>query len=240
LDLPEGEGTLDLPKGEGTLDLQAGTGLFRQNPVGIVRPFLVGWELRYGERPRPRGGPRPQTAMTTRATNDPTNEFVRLFLQAEPRVYGYIRSQVLQRADAEDLLQETAAVLWSKFDRFVAGSDFVAWACRIARFKVQHYHRGRGRSRLLFSEQFLDAVADTTEVLSGDLRELEVALAGCMERLKDSDRDVMRRSYSADVSIGNLAAELGRPVGTIKDILARARRALYDCIRRSLGKDDRS
>jgi RNA polymerase sigma-70 factor (ECF subfamily) len=130
-------------------------------------------------------------------------------------------------------------VLWSKFDQFATGGSFVAWACQIARFKIQHYHRNRGRNRLLFTEEFLDLVASTTESLSSDLQELESALAGCMERLKETERDVVRRSYGTDASINVIAAELGRPVGTIKDILARARRSLYECIRRAMSREGR-
>jgi RNA polymerase sigma-70 factor, ECF subfamily len=168
-----------------------------------------------------------------------TNEFVRLFLQAEPRVYGLIRSQVLQKADAEDLLQETAEVLWSKFDQFVPGSDFAAWACQIARFKVQHYHRARGRSRVRFGHEFLDAVADATAAMADDLDDLDIALAECMKKLKDAEREVVQRSYATEATIRSVAAELGRPVDTVKSILARARRNLYDCIRRSIHKEER-
>jgi RNA polymerase sigma-70 factor (ECF subfamily) len=171
---------------------------------------------------------------------DQTNEFMRLFLQAEPRIYGFIRSQVLQRADAEDILQDTASVLWSKFDQFPAGDNFVAWACQVARFKIQHYHRNRGRSRLLFTESFLEIVASATEAMSSDLQDLETALSGCMDRLKETDREIVQRAYGTDATINALASELGRPVGTIKDILARARRSLYDCIRRSMKREDRS
>jgi RNA polymerase sigma-70 factor, ECF subfamily len=177
--------------------------------------------------------------MSTRLSDDQTNEFMRLFLQAEPRIYGYIRSQVLQRADAEDILQETAAVLWTKFDQFVRGSDFGAWACTVARFKVQHYHRTRGRSRVVLADDFLDAVADTAEAMSSELRDLEVVLAGCMEQLKEAERSVMQRTYEPGATINAVAAELGRPVGTVKDILARARRKLYDCIHHSIGESNR-
>jgi RNA polymerase sigma-70 factor, ECF subfamily len=177
--------------------------------------------------------------MSPKVPADQTSEFMRLFLQAEPRIYGYIRSQVLQRADAEDILQETATVLWSKFEQFAPGGNFVAWACQVARFKIQHYHRSRGRNRLLFTEDFLDIVANTAESMPNDLQDFEIALAECMERLKEAERDVVRRAYGTDATIIAVAAELGRPVGTIKDILARARRSLYQCIRQSIHREDR-
>jgi RNA polymerase sigma-70 factor, ECF subfamily len=171
---------------------------------------------------------------------DQTSEFVRLFLQAEPRIYGYIRSQVVQRADAEDLLQETAAVLWSKFDQFTRGSNFAAWACQTARFKVQHYHRTRRRGRLVFTRDFLDMVADTADAMSDDLQNLDTALAECMDRLPEGDRKVVELCYGTAATIKMVAAELGRPVDTIRSALARARRSLYECIRRSLRREGRS
>ena len=68
-------------------------------------------------------------------------DFGRLFVRDEARIYGYIRSLVVHRADAEDLLQETASVLWQKFHEFQPGSNFLAWAMSIARFQVRHFRR---------------------------------------------------------------------------------------------------
>ena len=62
-------------------------------------------------------------------------DFGRLFVQHEARIYGYIRSLVVHRADAEDLLQETASMLWQKFHEFQPGSNFLAWAMSVARFQ---------------------------------------------------------------------------------------------------------
>ena len=53
-------------------------------------------------------------------------DFGRLFVQYQPRIYGYIRSLVADRSDAEDMLQETASVLWQKFDEFTPGTNFLA------------------------------------------------------------------------------------------------------------------
>jgi RNA polymerase sigma-70 factor (ECF subfamily) len=63
--------------------------------------------------------------MPTRPTND-EHDFGRLFVRYQSRIYGFIRSLVVHRDDAEDLLQETASVLWRKFGEFRPGSDFLA------------------------------------------------------------------------------------------------------------------
>ena len=53
--------------------------------------------------------------------------FMRLFLQSERRILGFILSLVPYVADAEDLLQETCAIMWSKINEFEPGTDFTAW-----------------------------------------------------------------------------------------------------------------
>jgi RNA polymerase sigma-70 factor, ECF subfamily len=86
------------------------------------------------------------------------SDFGRLFARYQPRIYGYIRSLVTQRNDAEDLLQETASVLWQKFGDFQPGSDFLAWAFRVARYEVLYFRQRQKRNVLQFSERFVDLV----------------------------------------------------------------------------------
>ncbi len=170
---------------------------------------------------------------------DISDEFLGLFLKAEPRVYAYIRSQVPHRADAEDVLQETAATLWTKFNDFRSGSDFLAWAYQVARFKVQHFRDKQTRRRRLFSQTLVDLVAVQAEKMADQTGELQTMLAECMEELSDADREVVERCYGSDATVATVAAQLGRPVNTIKSVLKRARRALYDCIQRAIGREDR-
>ena len=48
-------------------------------------------------------------------------------------------------ADAEDVLQEANMVLWEKFDQYVPGTSFFAWACRVIRFQVLKYREKQAR-----------------------------------------------------------------------------------------------
>ncbi|MBU4272310.1 MAG: sigma-70 family RNA polymerase sigma factor [Planctomycetes bacterium] len=170
---------------------------------------------------------------------DKSDEFLGLFLKAEPRVYAYIRSQVPHRADAEDILQETAATLWAKFEGFTGGTNFLAWAYQVARFKVQHFRDRQTRRRRLFSRAFVDLVAARAEELADQIGELQPMLAECMKELSEADREVVERCYGSDATVAAVAARLGRPVETIKSVLKRARRALYDCIQRAIGREER-
>lgn len=172
-------------------------------------------------------------------STDKSNSFIDLFLKAEPRVYAYIRSQIPHRSDAEDVLQETASTLWSKFHDFTPGSNFLAWAYQVARFKVQQYHEKHSRQRRLFSPGLVELVAARAETMANELSDLEPLLAECMQRLSDADRDVVERCYGSEATIAAVADALGRPANTIKSVLKRARLALFECIQRGTQREKR-
>jgi RNA polymerase sigma-70 factor, ECF subfamily len=161
-------------------------------------------------------------------------DFVRLFVEDERRIYAYIRSLVPNRADAENLLQETTLVLWEKFDQFEPGSDFVRWALTIARFKALNYHKQRKRDSIVFSEPLLEAIDEVSTKLASDPVDLRQVLEDCLKKLSVSDRDVFRRRFLPGTSVPQLANELGRPVTTVYHALDRIRRALVACVERQL------
>ena len=86
-------------------------------------------------------------------------EFIRLFLPVERRVYAYIRSMVFNRADAEDLLQEVAATLWRSFDQFEPGTHFDRWALTAALNQVRYFRQKHRRNVLAFSEPLFETIA---------------------------------------------------------------------------------
>src|ERR1700761_39547 len=87
-----------------------------------------------------------------------TSDFVALWTASSRQVYAYILMLLPHWADADEAFQETSRVLWEKFDQFEVGTDFTAWACRIAYFKVLDVRARRQRGPLSFSDEFLDAL----------------------------------------------------------------------------------
>ncbi|NLK41754.1 MAG: RNA polymerase subunit sigma-70, partial [Planctomycetes bacterium] len=51
-------------------------------------------------------------------------EFVQLFLMSQRRIYGYVMTLVPNVSDADDIVQETASVMWTKFGEYEPGTDF--------------------------------------------------------------------------------------------------------------------
>jgi RNA polymerase sigma-70 factor (ECF subfamily) len=165
-----------------------------------------------------------------------SRQFLRLFVPVEPQIYAYIRAQVPHRPDAEDVFQETIAVLWSKFDHFQPGTNFLAWSLQIAYYEIRQLHRRQSRERKLFSEAFLDRIAETTEAMSGEMADLREALALCLQKLRATDRDLVRRYYGSGATVQSVATQIGRPLDTVKSMLKRSRRSLYECVQRALAQ----
>jgi RNA polymerase sigma-70 factor (ECF subfamily) len=167
-----------------------------------------------------------------------SQDFVGLLLQVQPRIYAYIRAQIPVRADAEDVFQETVMALWSEYAAFQPDSSFLAWAYGFARNKVLHYHRSTARQKRLFSEDAVRQIAAEAEAMSEELGAVQDALRNCLTKLRPTDREVVQRCYGTDMTVANVATQLGRSVNTVKSILKRCRRALYDCIRRTLSQEE--
>ena len=73
------------------------------------------------------------------------NQFLRLFAEHEPALRTFVRSLRPSRADASEVMQEVAVVLWQKFAEFDVSQDFRKWAFGVARFEALAYLRDRAR-----------------------------------------------------------------------------------------------
>jgi RNA polymerase sigma-70 factor, ECF subfamily len=172
---------------------------------------------------------------------DRTETFVGLFAQSQYEIHGFILTLVPNWADADDLMQKTSIVLWRKFAQFQPGTNFVAWACQIARLEVNNFRRVQGRCRLLFDDALLDSLGSVRLSMREELETERALLSDCMTRLKTADRELVRYCYGQKCRTAKeAAAELGRPVNTIYKALVRIRRELFDCIQRTLRARDHS
>ena len=168
-----------------------------------------------------------------------THDFVGLWTAHARRVYSYILSLVPNWADAEDIFQETSTTLWEKFDEFEPGTDFGAWACRTAYYKVLTHSKRRGEM-LRLGEDFLEAVSRDAEQMGDLLDAQHLALAECLERLSGRDRDLVDLRYAPNGSAKSVAEEVGRSVPAVYKSLQRIHQTLFDCITRRLAAEERT
>jgi RNA polymerase sigma-70 factor, ECF subfamily len=167
--------------------------------------------------------------------------FLSLFLKAERRIFAYILTLLPQLADAEDVLQEASAIMWEKFDEYDPPEDFVAWGCRIAYYRIQHHRRDRQRHPVVFSEAMLERVASIVaeEATVLQLNERHEALARCLGKLSQRDRDLLARRFKEGATPRSIAKSVGRSIDAVYKALAKVRKALYDCVERTLAAEGR-
>jgi len=163
--------------------------------------------------------------------------FLRAFTAHEPAIRAFVRRLVPTRADADDIMQEAAIVLWEKFGEFREGTEFRAWAFGVARFKVLSWRRDKGRDRLSLSEDVVELLAEETTRDEHRLDRQRAALETCAEKLAPEHRDLVLAAYQPDARIQEVAASSGRTVAGFYQWLHRMRRLLLECVQRELGKE---
>lgn len=169
-----------------------------------------------------------------------TTEFVTLYANNQRRIYAYIRSQVLSPVDADDVLQDTSAVLWQKFGDYELGTDFARWACTIARLKVLAYHRHHKRLLSIFDEEAVDTIGEKVLELSDTVAIRAQALAECVRLLSPVDRDVLKLRYELNQSVSQIAQRIHRTDSAVYKSLQRIHRQLYACIENALSANSSS
>jgi RNA polymerase sigma-70 factor (ECF subfamily) len=166
------------------------------------------------------------------------DQFVERFVRSQDRIYAYVATLLLNRADAEEVFQQTSLVLWKKWQQFDPDRDFVAWACGIAYYEVRNFLRQhRDRARVYLSEDVLEELGRVRLERHDALEARLGALKHCLEQLRPDSRELLERCYEGRDSIKTIAADLGQPPNALYMILKRLRRALFDCINRTLAAE---
>jgi RNA polymerase sigma-70 factor, ECF subfamily len=161
-------------------------------------------------------------------------EFVELYSSHYPRLQFYIMALLPTANDASDVLQETSLVLWRRFDSFQSGTNFFAWACKIARLQALKHRERQGRTAQLFELSVLEKLA--AEACREDSFSAVplAALEDCIKKLSEGDRSLIRKRYQPGMSVKQIACDIGRPANSISKSLGRIRRALLACVERTL------
>jgi RNA polymerase sigma-70 factor (ECF subfamily) len=189
--------------------------------------------------PRQTNAAAPDSVSPVAEAEHSASEFLTLFLKDQRRIYGYLVTLLADPHDAEDLLQETAVVLLQKSGDFQPGSNFFSWACQTAYYLVLNYRRRKDRRLLIFDEDVLEKLADVPVDEERLLEVRRAALYDCLNKLSLKDRQLFESRYTSTMKGKEIADRLGRPADSIYRSLSRIRRALMECLRRTLASADR-
>lgn len=171
------------------------------------------------------------------ADRDTHDQFLRLYVENEEALRGFVRSLVPTLEDAREVMQDVAAVLWRKFDDLDSPEDFRRWAFGVAKFEALAFRRDRARDRHVFSDNLIALLEDEAAAAGEQSRGEERALEGCLEKLPQAQRELVEVAYAPGARIDELAKEAGRTPMALYKSLQRIRMVLADCIEEFLKQE---
>lgn len=163
---------------------------------------------------------------------------VQLMIGCQSRLYAFILSLLCDPEHAREVLQETNIVLWKKSDQFEPGTNFMAWAFRIARFQVMAHRQRLGRDRHVFDDDAVAGIAATFEERSDVFDDKLTALSHCLNELPEDGRRLIDSRYNDGVPVKTLAEQQNQSANRVAVKLHRLRVALMHCIEKRLFKGE--
>lgn len=160
--------------------------------------------------------------------------FIAALTRHQPALEAFCHAQLGHHQDARDVLQTTCVKLWEKSADWDPDTPFLPWAFAIARYTALSHIRDKMRDRLIFDEDVVLAMAEETESAASQFEDRREALAHCLQKLNQDQRDLLQRHYIAGHGLKELAAVMNRSLSAVKMTLLRLRQQLGICIQRQL------
>ncbi|MHB1446306.1 MAG: RNA polymerase sigma factor [Acidimicrobiales bacterium] len=158
------------------------------------------------------------------AAGDPT-AVRRLLDDVAPVVYGFVFARVGgSQAAAEDLLQETLLEAVRSASGFRGDSSLATWMCAIAKRRLARHYEAERKAEVARHGLQLVTAEDVDRGVERLDRQDEVARA--LGRLSPLHRQVLVFKYLDDMSVEDIASQMGRTRTQIQSLLQRARQGL--------------
>ncbi|MGH9969715.1 MAG: RNA polymerase sigma factor [Pyrinomonadaceae bacterium] len=154
------------------------------------------------------------------AQQDPAR-FAELYERNFELVYAYIARRVGDRVAAEDLTSEVFQKALEYLPRFTwRGVPFAAWLLRISANVVADRSRRAARDRDLSDLNEVMDLEDPTEMTQFSLEEVQkrARLFRLVDQLPADQCRVVRLRFAEEKTIREIAQELGRSEGAIKQL----------------------
>jgi RNA polymerase sigma-70 factor (ECF subfamily) len=171
-----------------------------------------------------RGKDAPERRLIEAAQRDPAC-FAQLYENNFERVYAFIVRRVHDRDQAQDLTADVFHTALKNLSRFEwRGVPFAAWLFRIAANAIADHGKRTARLEVIKMPE-----TSALEPLSGaDLAEVEhrARLFKLVERLPDDQRRVITMRFAHQKSIAEIAKDMGRSEGAVKQLQFRSLKSL--------------
>ncbi|HAV60739.1 MAG TPA: RNA polymerase subunit sigma-24 [Verrucomicrobiales bacterium] len=157
-----------------------------------------------------------------------------LFIQHTPALRGFVLALMPDFGRVDDVLQETFLLVTRKAGEFKLGSNFLGWACTIARFKVLEIVRRETRRQLHLSEEVIECLCACEPEPDRSPDERLRYLDECLDQLAPQARRAIELMYRQAHKPAEIARRLKWNAESVYVALSRARVILRDCVRRKM------
>ena len=164
---------------------------------------------------------------------DQNRDFVELFTKHQKNIFFFILSLVSNHSDAEDILQQTAGDMWKIFDRYERGTSFLSWSLAIAKFRVFKYRREQNKKLRILDDVLFQKLSEEL-LIQKDMGNRQTALEGCLKRLTQSERTLLRLHYEEGQTYRAIAEKYHYAERRIYTVMSRIHMSLHDCILQTL------
>ncbi|MFO1349663.1 MAG: sigma-70 family RNA polymerase sigma factor [Gammaproteobacteria bacterium] len=170
-----------------------------------------------------------RTALRDRAS------FERLYRATAAQLFGLILRIVKNRELASEILQEGFIKIWHRAGDYRADkAQALTWMSAIVRNQAIDSLR-RGAHQPTGAAEPIDAIDWLADDALGPLDQADQdqqnqLLRGCIEQLEGEQRQAMLLAYFQGLTHEELAAEMRKPLGTVKSWLRRGLMRLKNCL----------
>jgi RNA polymerase sigma-70 factor (ECF subfamily) len=168
-----------------------------------------------------------------------SGSFEELALPLFERLYNLAHWLTQDRAEAEDLVQETYAKALKGFSSFQPGTNFRAWIYQILRNTFLTSRTGLKATAAMVpiedEEEMLPAMNGTPESILLERSDRQV-VQKALDGLPVAYREVLLLCEFEEMSYQEISATLAIPMGTVMSRLSRARKALRDIVQELQGE----
>lgn len=147
------------------------------------------------------------------------------------KIHSFVMTMVPNKADAEDIMQNTFIYMWEHFEDYTPGTQFLSWAVTIARYQVLTYRKTKTRSKITLSEQALDLIAQENLKLSAQMDERYEALQKCLKKLPEEESDFLKKKFVQGKTVQKIAEDIGSSINVVYKRLSKIKGMLLDCVR---------
>jgi RNA polymerase sigma-70 factor (ECF subfamily) len=162
-------------------------------------------------------------------------DFNLLYERYFQRVYGYAYQRLRNRADAEEVAQETFTAVFRSIDAYRGQSSLLSWIYGIAKNTVNnHLRRAKAHEQRMeraeFALQNTAGLSAYTPEEQLNLRRCEDAIHEGLSSVADWHAEVFRLRHVEDLSIGEIARRVSRSNDAVRSSLYRVKRMLVEAI----------